>query len=84
MWLSLRNHLSNIRWNFDVSRKDKIYHLVKLFEINKQRLEILFSHFGSIKDIANANKKQFKGIRGIGKSTIEKVKNLLEDNIFNE
>ena len=76
--------MKNRGYIFNISRKDKIYHLVKLFEINKQRLEILFSHFGSINNIANANKKQFKGIRGIGKSTVEKVKNLLGDNIFEE
>lgn len=74
----------NLGYTSNITRKDKIYHAVRFFDIRKDRLEILFSKFGNIKNIANADKKDFKGIKSVGRKTINKIKNLLETDIFEE
>lgn len=66
----------------NVEKKDKIYHAVRFFGIHRKRLEIMFSKFGSISSIAKADKKDFKGIKSIGKKTRDKVKRVLNENIF--
>lgn len=75
-------HQRNFKPPLNVMKKDKIYHAAKFFGISSKRLEILFSRFGSIKNIANAGKKEFKGIKSIGKTTVEKVKDTLNSNVF--
>ena len=72
----------NLGYVSDVAKRDRIYHAVKFFQIRRDRLEILFSKFGSIKNIVNAEKRDFKGIKSIGKRTVEKFKSMLEKNIF--
>ena len=66
----------------NISKKDKIYHATRFFEIGRKKLEILFDRYGSIKNIANTDKKELKGIKSIGKKTVEKTINKLESNIF--
>ena len=76
------DYVNNIDYVVNPMKKDKVYHAVKFFDINKKRLEILFSKFGSISNIAKADKKDFKGLKSIGKKTAEKIKQTLELNIF--
>jgi len=72
----------NFRQPLNVLKKDRIYHAAQFFGVSRKRLDILFSRFGSIRNIANADKKEFKKLRYIGKKTVEKVKGALEDNMF--
>lgn len=74
--------LKNLHYNLNPAKKEKIYHAVNFFGIGKKRLEILFSEFGSISGIARADKSEFSGIKSVGKRTAEKVKDVLESNIF--
>ena len=66
----------------NVSKKDRIYYAARFFELSRKKLYVLFNKFGNIKNIANADKKEFKGIKSIGKKTAEKVKHKLETNVF--
>ena len=66
----------------NIQKKDKIYHAARFFGINRQKLKILFNRFKNIKNIANADKKEFRGIKSIGKKTAEKMRNNLESDIF--
>lgn len=72
----------NFEYPLNVLKKDKVYHAAKFFEVSRNKLEMLFSKFGNIRSIANADKKEFK-IKSIGKRTVEKVRDVLESNIFN-
>lgn len=74
--------MKNLNYTFDTSKKEKIYHAVNLFGISRKKLEILYNHFGSIRNIADADKKEFKGIKFIGRKTKEKINNVLDCNIF--
>ena len=74
----------NFGYTVKNKNKDKVYHAENLFEINRKKLETIFSKFGSMKNIAIADKKEFKGIKSIGKKTVEKIKNTLECNIFDK
>ena len=73
---------NNLGYTKNITKKDKVYYTRKLFDISDKKLEILFSKFGNIKNIANANKKELRGIKSVGKKTIEKIRNKLESNIF--
>lgn len=72
----------DLDYNINTAKKAKIYHAENFFGIGRKRLEALFSKFGSIRNIANADKREFNGIKSIGKKTVEKVKNNLDSNIF--
>lgn len=72
----------NFKPPLNVMKKDKAYHAAKFFGISRKKLEILFLKFGSLKNIADADKKESKRIKSIGKKTIEKVKGALESDIF--
>lgn len=67
--------------NFLIKR-DKIYHAVKFFGIGRRKLEALFQRFGSIRQMAKADKKGFRGIKQVGRKSIVKINNLLDENIF--
>ena len=72
----------NLGYIKNVQKKGKIYHAVKFFGISNRKLEIIFSKFGSIKNIANAEKKSFKEMKSVGKKTAERIKSILETDIF--
>ena len=72
----------NFKRPLNVIKKDRIYHAAKFFGVSRKRLEILFSKFENIKNIANADKKEFKGVKSIGKKTTEKLRDALGSNIF--
>ena len=66
-----------------INRKnDSVHHAAKLFDISEKKLKIIFSKFGCIRDISNAKKKEFRGVKCIGNKTVGKIKNALESNIF--
>ena len=75
-------HQRNFKPPLNVMKKDKVYHAAKFFGISRKKLEILFLKFGSLKNIADADKKESKGIKSIGKKTVEKVKDALNSNFF--
>ena len=50
-----RNYLGYTR---NALRTDEIYHAAKLFEISNKKLEVLYSRFGIMRKIANAEKKR--------------------------
>ena len=72
----------NFGYKIKTLKQDKIYYASNLFGISRKRLEILFSEFGSIRSIAKADKKDFKGIKSIGRKTKEKIMDVLNSNIF--
>ena len=74
----------NFGCNLKTLKQDKTHYAAKLFGITNNKLEILLSKFGSIKNIANADKKDFKSIKSIGNKTIEKIKISLNENILNQ
>lgn len=74
--------IKNLNFTLNTSKKEKIYHAINFFEISRKRLEILYNNFGSISNMALANKREFKEINSIGKKTIEKLKAALNSNIF--
>ena len=63
-------------------KKDKIYHAAKFFGISIKKLKIVMSKFPNINSIVIADEKEFKSLKGIGKSTIKKVKLVLESDIL--
>ncbi len=73
----------NFGYPLNIQKKDNVYHAAKFFGVSNKKLEILFSKFGNIRNMVNADKKEFKGLKSVGKKTIEKVKNTLETDIFN-
>ena len=70
---------SDINWKI---KRNNAYHAVGFFGVGRKKLELLFSEFGNIGEMANAKKKEFRKISGVGKRTVEKVKKALEENIF--
>ncbi|MBI3036099.1 hypothetical protein HYY71_07305 [Candidatus Woesearchaeota archaeon] len=72
----------NFGYPIHVLKKDRIYHASKFFGISKRKLEMLFSRFDNIRNIMNAEKKDFKELSGIGESTVKSIKKSLESNIF--
>lgn len=65
-------------------KQDKIHCAANLFGISQKKFKILMTEFGCMKNIANANKNDFKKIKSIGKKTIEKINSTLEDNMLNQ
>ena len=74
--------MRNFGYEIKNKRKDKAHHAVNIFGINKKKLEVIFSRFGNLSGIANSNKKDFSGMKSIGKKTVEKIQTALECNIF--
>jgi ERCC4-type nuclease len=60
-------------------KRDKSYHAAKFLGVSGKKFQILMSKFGSIKNIALADKKEFKGIKSIGKATIKNVRYSLKE-----
>ena len=69
-------------YNLSIGKKGMAYHASKLFDISNKKLEILFSKFGSINKLAQADVRDIKRIKSIGKKTIEKVNDVLNSNIL--
>lgn len=65
-----------------VPKKEKIYHAAKLFDISAGKMEKLYSHFGSISNMASAKPNSSK-INGIGLKTLKKIKAGLDLSIIN-
>jgi len=76
--------IKNLNYNKNPAKKEKIYHAMNFFWIGRRRLEILFSEFKSMSGIARADKRELMGIKSVGKRTVQKVKDALELNIFEE
>ena len=75
-------HQRNFCNPLHVQKKAKIYHATKFFEVSRKKLEIIYSTFGTIRNFLMADKKELRGIKLVGKNTIEKLRNTLESNIF--
>ena len=73
----------NFGYRIKALNHDKIHCASRLFDINHKKFEILLSKFGNLKTMANADINDFKHIKSIGKRTIEKIKNTLNENIVN-
>ncbi|MBI2647014.1 hypothetical protein HYW99_00905 [Candidatus Woesearchaeota archaeon] len=74
----------NFGYAMNTVKRSKIYHATRFFDISYKKLEVLYSKFGSISEIATADKKELKGIKSIGKKTIEKLRNTINLNIFED
>ena len=60
-------------------KQDKIHHAAMLFGISRNKMELIFSKFGNIKNIANSSKKEIDEIKLVGKKTVEHIKNTLNN-----
>lgn len=78
MYLS-RNHIIPM----SVSKKEKVYHAAKLFDVSTRKMEKLCSHFGSISNMANAAKPHLAKINGVGLKTLKKIKIGMDSNMLN-
>ena len=63
------------------AKQDKIHHAAMLFGISRNKMGLILSKFGSISNITSSNKKEFNGIKSIGKKTIEQIRDTLNGNI---
>jgi ERCC4-type nuclease len=63
----------------DKHLKQKIHILEGFPGIGADRAEQLLNHFGSLQKIFNASESDLRKVIGIGKSTVEKMKMLLQD-----
>lgn len=61
--------------------KQKIHILEGFPGIGADRAEHLLNHFGSLQHIFNAPESDLLSVTGIGKSTVQKMKNLLQNQI---
>ena len=68
----------------NLAKHDKVYYASKFFGLSSRKLSLILSRFNNIRDLACAEKNDFKGLKGIGKKTIEKINILLDSKIFND
>ena len=62
-------------------KQDKIHHAAMLFGISRNKMEVIASEFGSLSNITNSSKKELRGIKLIGKKTIEKIRNAVDGDL---
>ena len=72
----------NFGYRIKTLNHDKIHCASRLFDINYKKFEILLFKFGNVKNMANADINDFKHIKSIGKRTIEKINNTLNEKLF--
>lgn len=57
-----------------VQKKERVYYSAKLFGFSTRKMEKLYSHFGSILNMASAKKSDLTKVRGVGLKTLKKIK----------
>ncbi len=67
-----------------VAKRSKIHCAANLFGISRRKLESIYIHFGSISNMAKADRNEFNKIKGIGNKTVDKLKDVLNSDIFNK
>ena len=74
--------MKNLDYTLNFSKREKIYHATNFFGISKQKLSLLYGHFQSIRNMVNADKKEFTRIKGLGKKSVDKLNNVMDSSIF--